>query len=68
MIVFYLPPVSPLELLLQVWQKIPIYSGIIAAEALGSLVSKSVLRICIWGTIAMAMSALIGYLFGVGIN
>ncbi|WP_319478854.1 VIT family protein [uncultured Draconibacterium sp.] len=43
-------------------------SGTIAAKVGGSVISKSVLRICIWGTIAMVMSALIGYLFGVGIN
>jgi len=40
-------------------------SGTIAAKVGGSSVSKSVLRICGWGTIAMVMSALIGYLFGV---
>ena len=43
-------------------------SGTIAAKVGGSPISKSVLRICIWGTVAMAMSALIGYLFGVSIN
>ncbi|HSO89431.1 MAG TPA: VIT family protein [Draconibacterium sp.] len=43
-------------------------SGTIAAKVGGSVISKSVLRICIWGTIAMVMSALIGYLFGVSIN
>ncbi len=43
-------------------------SGTIAAKVGGSIIRKSVLRICIWGTIAMAMSALIGYLFGVSIN
>lgn len=43
-------------------------SGTIAAKVGGSIVMKSVLRICIWGTIAMVMSALIGYLFGVSIN
>ena len=43
-------------------------SGTIAARVGGSVISKSVLRICIWGTIAMVMSALIGYLFGVSIN
>lgn len=43
-------------------------SGTIAAKVGGSIISKSVLRICIWGTVAMAMSALIGYLFGVSIN
>ena len=43
-------------------------SGTIAAKVGGSVITKSVLRICIWGTIAMVMSALIGYLFGVSIN
>lgn len=43
-------------------------SGTIAAKVGGSVISKSVLRICIWGTIAMVMSALIGYLFGVSAN
>lgn len=43
-------------------------SGTIAAKVGGSIIIKSVLRICIWGTIAMVMSALIGYLFGVSIN
>ena len=42
-------------------------SGTIAAKVGGSSVSKSVLRICVWGTIAMVMSALIGYLFGVAV-
>lgn len=43
-------------------------SGTIAAKVGGSIIIKSVLRICIWGTIAMMVSALIGYLFGVNIN
>jgi VIT1/CCC1 family predicted Fe2+/Mn2+ transporter len=43
-------------------------SGAIAAKVGGSIIIKSVLRICIWGTIAMVMSASIGYLFGVSIN
>lgn len=43
-------------------------SGTIAAKVGGTIIRKSVLRICIWGTIAMVMSALIGYLFGVSIN
>jgi vacuolar iron transporter family protein len=43
-------------------------SGTIAAKIGGSPISKSVLRICILGTVAMAMSALIGYLFGVSMG
>ena len=41
------------------------FSGAVAAKAGGSSMGKSILRICIWGTIAMAMSALVGYLFDV---
>lgn len=40
-------------------------SGILAAKAGGSNTIKAILRICIWGTFAMVMSALVGYLFGV---
>ncbi len=43
-------------------------SGTLAAKVGGSAIGKSVLRICIWGTIAMVMSALIGYLFGVSMH
>jgi vacuolar iron transporter family protein len=37
--------------------------GAIAAKTGGSSIVKGVLRICFWGTIAMAITALIGYLF-----
>lgn len=40
-------------------------SGILAAKAGGSNILKAVLRICIWGTFSMGMSALVGYIFGV---
>jgi VIT1/CCC1 family predicted Fe2+/Mn2+ transporter len=43
-------------------------SGTLAAKVGGFKIVKSVLRICIWGTIAMVTSALIGYLFGVTMN
>jgi vacuolar iron transporter family protein len=39
--------------------------GTIAAKTGGSNVKKAVLRITIWGTIAMGLSALVGYIFGV---
>lgn len=39
--------------------------GTISAKTGGSSVKKSILRITIWGTIAMVLSALVGYLFGV---
>ncbi len=43
-------------------------SGTFAAKAGGSIVSKSVIRICIWGTFAMFMSALVGHLFHVRVS
>lgn len=41
--------------------------GIISAKTGGSKVSKAVLRITVWGTLAMGLSALVGYLFGVNV-
>ena len=39
--------------------------GIISAKTGGSSIIKSIIRITIWGTIAMALSALVGSIFGV---
>jgi VIT1/CCC1 family predicted Fe2+/Mn2+ transporter len=39
--------------------------GTIAAKTGGSSIPKAILRITIWGTIAMGLSALVGYIFGV---
>ena len=44
-----------------------IFLGAIAARTGGSSVVKAVLRIVVWGTIAMVLSALVGYIFGVNI-
>jgi VIT1/CCC1 family predicted Fe2+/Mn2+ transporter len=41
--------------------------GATAAKTGGSSISKSILRISIWGTIAMGLSAFVGYLFGVNV-
>lgn len=41
--------------------------GAMASKTGGSSVSKGILRITIWGTIAMGLSALVGYLFGVNV-
>jgi vacuolar iron transporter family protein len=40
-------------------------SGAIAAKVGGSAIMKGILRICFWGTVAMGITALVGYLFGV---
>jgi VIT1/CCC1 family predicted Fe2+/Mn2+ transporter len=41
--------------------------GATAAKTGGSSIKKAIFRITIWGTIAMGLSALVGYLFGVKI-
>ena len=41
--------------------------GAIAAKTGGSNVNKAILRITVWGTIAMGLSALVGYIFGVNL-
>lgn len=42
--------------------------GSVAARAGGSNAMKAIVRITLWGTIAMVMSGLIGYLFGVAVT
>ena len=41
--------------------------GSLAAKTGGSSVMKAVIRITFWGTAAMALTALVGYLFGVNL-
>jgi VIT1/CCC1 family predicted Fe2+/Mn2+ transporter len=41
--------------------------GATAAKTGGSSIKKAIFRITVWGTIAMAISALVGYLFGVSV-
>ena len=41
--------------------------GALSAKTGGSSIGKAVLRITVWGTIAMGLSALVGYLFGVNV-
>ena len=40
-------------------------SGAMAAKVGGSNIVKSIIRICFWGTVAMGITALVGFLFGV---
>lgn len=39
--------------------------GIASAKAGGSNIQKAILRIAVWGTLAMGISGLVGYIFGV---
>jgi VIT1/CCC1 family predicted Fe2+/Mn2+ transporter len=41
--------------------------GVMAAKTGGSSVIKAIVRIVFWGTIAMGLTALVGYWFGVNI-
>jgi len=41
--------------------------GTLAAKAGGSSVRRAVIRVTFWGTVAMGLTALVGYLFGVNL-
>ncbi len=41
--------------------------GAVSAKTGGSSMRKAVIRIVIWGTIAMGISALVGYIFGINV-
>lgn len=41
--------------------------GTLAAKTGGSSIKKAILRITFWGTVAMGLTALVGYLFGINI-
>jgi vacuolar iron transporter family protein len=42
--------------------------GILSARLGGSSVAKAIIRITVWGTLAMGLTALVGYLFGVKVS
>jgi len=44
-----------------------IFLGATSAKTGGSSISKAIIRITIWGTIAMGLSAFVGYIFGVNV-
>jgi VIT1/CCC1 family predicted Fe2+/Mn2+ transporter len=41
--------------------------GAVSAKTGGAGIGKAILRIVIWGTVAMGLSALVGYIFGVNV-
>jgi vacuolar iron transporter family protein len=41
--------------------------GSVSARTGGSSIKKAIVRIVVWGTLAMGLSALVGYLFGVNV-
>ncbi len=66
LLVILLAPVKSLEYWLYGFTILfLIILGTISAKTGGSSIIKAILRITIWGTIAMGLSAFVGYLFGV---
>lgn len=66
LLVTFLAPVATMEYWLYGFTILSlIILGAISAKTGGSSIRKAVLRITIWGTLAMGLSALVGYLFGV---
>jgi VIT1/CCC1 family predicted Fe2+/Mn2+ transporter len=66
LLVTFFAPVSNMEYLLYGFTMLSlIILGAVSAKTGGSSISKAIIRIVIWGTIAMVLSAAVGYLFGV---
>jgi len=45
-----------------------VFLGILAAKTGGSSISKAIIRITFWGTLAMGLTAIVGHFFGVSIT
>ena len=61
-------PVKTMEYFLYAFTTVSlILLGGVSAKTGGSSVKKAIIRIVIWGTIAMGLSALVGYIFGVNV-
>lgn len=61
-------PVSQMEYFLYGFTILSlIFLGGLSAKTGGSSISKAIIRILIWGTIAMGLSAIVGYIFGVNV-
>lgn len=68
LLVTLLAPMDYMEYSLYIFTIISlIILGAVSAKTGGSNISKAVIRIVIWGTIAMGLSSLVGYVFGVSV-
>lgn len=66
LLVTFFAPVNRMEYFLYGFTIISlIVLGTVSAKTGGSSIKKAIIRIVIWGTIAMVLSAVVGYLFGV---
>lgn len=64
-LVTFFAPVSAMEYFLYGFTIVSLaILGAVSAKAGGSSMSKAILRIVIWGSIAMGLSGLVGYIFG----
>jgi vacuolar iron transporter family protein len=61
-------PIAHMEISLYVFAILSLgVLGVMAAKTGGSSIFKAVLRITFWGTVAMGLTALVGYFFGVNV-
>ena len=68
LLVTFLAPIKGMEYYLYGFTIVSlIVLGTVSAKAGGSSVAKAIARIVIWGTLAMGLSGLVGYLFGVNV-
>ncbi len=68
LLVTLLAPMEYMEYSLYIFTIISlIILGAVSARTGGSSISKAIIRIVIWGTIAMGLSSLVGYVFGVSV-
>lgn len=68
LLVTFFAPVSTMEYSLYGFTIVSlIILGAVSAKTGGSSIGKAIIRIVIWGTIAMGLSGLVGYLFGVNV-
>lgn len=66
LLVTILAPVKNMEFFLFAFTMISlVILGTVSAKTGGSGIKKAIIRIVIWGTIAMVLSAIAGYLFGI---
>ncbi|WP_339875370.1 VIT family protein [uncultured Algoriphagus sp.] len=66
LLVIIFAPVSSMEYFLYGFTILSlVVLGAVSAKTGGSSITKAIIRIVIWGTIAMGLSALVGYVFGV---
>lgn len=68
LLVTFFTPIVQMEYFLYVFTILSlVFLGAISAKTGGASISKAVVRIVIWGTIAMGLSAFVGYIFDVNI-